>query len=94
MLLSDIENNYGNFFQNGEYSDGTPVLYKFCFYHYDSENGDDFAVFKQDRDGAKYCVGHNVTMDFEKFTCGWCWGHYDFDTYEEAKNFCLNYHNR
>ena len=87
-MIQNITNNYGNFFRNGTYANGKPILYKFCFYHV--ANGDDFGVFQQEGSDT-YCVGHNVNLDFEAFTCSWCWGHYDFKTFEDAKNFCLHY---
>lgn len=87
MTTKTIFNNYGNFFQNGTYSNGEKILYKLIYF--DIVNGDDFAIFQRGENN--YCVGHLVNFDFDNFTVSWAWGHYDFTTIESAKNFIKNF---
>ena len=85
MNTRDIFNNYGNFFQNGSYSNGKPILYKLCFFV--AKNGDDFAIFKRDENN--YCVGHFCDFDCKNFIVSWCFGYYDFKSFESAKDFIM-----
>ena len=91
MTTKTIFNNYGNFFQNGTYSNGNPVLYKLV--HFEINDGDDFAIFQQ-LNSDTFCVGHLINFDFDSFKVSWSWGHYDFKTIESAKKFIKNFFNK
>ena len=87
MTTKTIFNNYGNFFQNGTYSNGEKILYKLVYFTI--ENSDDFAIFQRGENN--YCIGHLCDFDFDSFQVSWAWGHYDFDTIENAKKFIKNF---
>lgn len=84
MKAQDIFNNYGNFFQNGKFSNGEPILYKLIYYI--AKDGDDFAIVKQEG-SESYTVAHNCDIDGDNFTISWCWGHYDFRSVGSAKKY-------
>lgn len=88
MTTKTIFNNYGNFFQNGTYANGKPILYKLVYFTI--VRGDDFAIFQQEN-GNTYIIGHLVDFDFNNFTVSWAWGHYDFETVTGAKKFIKNF---
>lgn len=94
MRAQDIFNNYGNFFMNGTYSDGKPILYKLCFFI--AKDGDDFAIFQRVINNEvvenNYCIGHNNNFNCKDFTVNWCWGHYDFNSYESAKEYIKDFY--
>ena len=89
MKAQDIFNNYGNFFQNGNYAGGEPILYKLIYWC--AKDGDDFAILRQEKSEV-YTIGHNVTFDCDSFTISWCWGHYDFKSVDSAKKYINNFY--
>ena len=89
MRAQDIFNNYGNFFKNGEFSNGEPILYKLIYW--EAKDGDDWAILKQEN-SETYTLAHNCDIDGDNFTISWCWGHYNFNSIGSAKRFINNFY--
>ena len=76
-LINQVKNCYGCYFKNGN----TELELKYFIII----NNDDYAIFKKSDNN--FIVSHLNSFDIEKFTVTWCYGHYDFTSFKEAKNW-------